>query len=132
MMNIHMRGIGVDAVAIERMDIQRMGMHVVTRLFHPDEVAEVLTLTFTRRAEFLASRFAAKEAFVKALGTGFRGIAPKDICVAVDAMGRPSIVLNPAIQASMNLQSARIHLSLTHEKTLAIAFVVVEDGYGPF
>jgi holo-[acyl-carrier protein] synthase len=128
-MNVHIRGIGVDAVAIERMNTQRMGMHVIQRLFHPDEVAEALELSPNRRAEFLASRFAAKEAFVKALGTGFRGIAPKDIWVSVDGMGRPSIQIDPTVKATLDLDSAHIHLSLTHEQSFAIAFVVVEDGY---
>lgn len=121
------RGIGIDAVAIDRMDITRMGMHVVSRMFNEAEVAEVTTLPPARKAEFLASRFAAKEAFVKALGTGFRGVSPRDIAVVVDDSGKPSLRIEEEPYERLHLEKIAINLSVTHEGNLAIAFVVLED-----
>lgn len=126
-------GIGVDAVAINRMEGPRITAHMVARLFHPSEVLQSQGLEGRVRSEFLASRFAAKEAFVKALGTGFHGIVPSDIAVTVDADGKPSLVLHGAALAGFDAAHRRLHLSLTHEDPLAIAFVVIEmigDGDG--
>lgn len=124
------RGIGVDAVAVERMESGRLSTHVLSRLFHPDEVAQALVMEHGR-AQFLASRFAAKEAFVKALGTGFRGIGPSQIAVFVDDAGQPHIELSATLLESLHLTRSVIHLSLTHEGSLALAFVIVEDVDGP-
>lgn len=126
----NIRGIGVDAVAIERMDSQRMGSHVLSRLFHESEYREAMALPEEQRGEYFASRFAAKEAFVKALGTGFRGIAPKDIAVVVDQLGRPSLEISSELRESLRLDSVVIHLSMTHEQSLALAFVVLEECNG--
>jgi holo-[acyl-carrier protein] synthase len=84
------------------------------------------------RSQFLASRFAAKEALVKALGTGFRGISPSEIAVKVNAIGKPEIGLEAGILERLGFDSIVIHLSLTHEGPLAIAFVVVEEIDGAF
>ncbi len=124
------RGIGIDAVAINRMDSQRMTLHVLKRMFSATEVTEALELEGLLRSEYLASRFAAKEAFVKALGTGFRGISPSEISVTVDSVGKPSLVVLQEVKDRLCLDSCSVHLSLTHEKDLAIAFVVLEDFDG--
>lgn len=107
-----------------------MGHHVLKRMFSESEVIEALQLDDRMRSEFLASRFAAKEAFVKALGTGFRGIAPKDISVVVDSIGKPSLEIAEGPKTRLSLDSLQINLSLTHEQDLAIAFVVLEDPDG--
>lgn len=107
-----------------------MGSHVLSRLFHPSEVAQALEME-GGRAQFLASRFAAKEALVKALGTGFRGISPAEIAVSVDDAGKPSFRLPQPLLERLNLDGSMIHLSLTHEGPLALAFVVVEVPDGP-
>lgn len=132
MKQARIRGIGIDAVAIDRMDSQRMGMHVLQRMFSASEVSEALELEGRRRAEFLASRFAAKEAFVKALGYGFRGIAPSDIEVVIDEMGKPSLRISSGPAERFSLDTLGISLSLTHEQNLAIAFVILEDLDGSF
>jgi holo-[acyl-carrier protein] synthase len=121
------RGIGVDAVSLERMAKLVAGEHFVKRMFHPLEVKEGLELKKEQQAQFFASRFAAKEALVKALGTGFRGVGPAQICVVVDELGKPSFQLEQKVISSFNLENAQLHLSLTHEKDLACAFVIVED-----
>ncbi len=132
MINARIRGIGVDAVTIARMDSRRMGSHVLSRLFHPSEIAQAIELEEQARQSFLASRFAAKEALVKALGTGFRGIGPAQIAVAVDDAGKPHIELSEQLIQKFHLESATVHLSLTHENSIALAFVVVEETDGPF
>jgi holo-[acyl-carrier protein] synthase len=82
------------------------------------------------RPFFLASRFAAKEAFVKALGTGFTAIAPRNIEVVVDQKGQPSITLSEEDRQRLGLGEVNIHLSLAHEEPLALAFVVLELLHG--
>ena len=121
------RGIGVDAVSLERMTKLVESEYSVKRMFHPLEVKEGLELKKEQQAQFFASRFAAKEALVKALGTGFRGVRPAQICVGVDELGKPSFQLDQEIISAFNLEKAQTHLSLTHEKDLACAFVIVED-----
>jgi holo-[acyl-carrier protein] synthase len=124
------RGIGIDAVSIARMDTHRMGAHVISRLFHPKEVQEMQRIAESQRPEYLASRFAVKEAFVKALGTGFRGISPSQIAVVTDVLGNPSIELDQEVVVSNGLDTTIIHVSITHEQNLAIAFVVLEASRG--
>lgn len=126
MSRARLRGIGVDAVKISRMDVTRMGMHVIKRMFHNQEVAQLQTME-QGQSEFLASRFAAKEALVKALGTGFKGISPSEIAVVVDDLGKPEFLLTSEFRHRFNVEKAIFHLSLTHDGDLAIAFVVVED-----
>ncbi|HOT58887.1 MAG TPA: holo-ACP synthase, partial [Spirochaetales bacterium] len=75
----------------------------------------------------LAARFAAKEAFGKALGTGLKGIALKDILVRNNSVGKPELlVVNSALMAFEKSGAKRIHLSMTHESDNAIAIVILE------
>jgi holo-[acyl-carrier protein] synthase len=75
----------------------------------------------------LAARFAAKEAFGKALGTGLAGIVLKDIMVINSKNGKPEIrVFKTALGALENSGANRVHLSLTHEHEYAAAMVVLE------
>ena len=112
-------GIGVDIVENRRFSNKPRGF--LERIFTDNELLEGLD----RRGEveFLASRFAAKEAFVKALGTGFGKIQPKDIEIREDSLGRPSITLLKEIPV-MPL----VHLSISHEKEYSVAMVVLEDA----
>ena len=78
-------------------------------------------------ARSLAVRFAAKEAFGKALGTGLAGIKLKDIVVVNDRTGRPFLkVSGTALEALKKKGGAALHLSLSHEKTTAAAVVIIE------
>ena len=119
-------GVGIDAVAIDRMESGAIAEHAVERLFHPSEVEQARSLDGKKRAEFLASRFAAKEAYAKALGTGFRDVVPAEIAVAVDSMGKPSLLLSGKSRIRFDKEHLTIHLSLTHEGPLAIALVIIE------
>ncbi len=123
-------GIGIDAVSIERMASGAIKDYAVHRLFHPAEVAKADTLKGHARAQFLASRYAAKEAFGKALGCGMCGLVPAEIEVVADALGRPSIHLEgrTAQYVQELAPGCRILLSLTHEPPLALAQVVLTVG----
>ncbi len=124
------RGIGVDLVRIERMRmaLDRFGDRFSTRILTTEEMREYRRSL--QPARFLASRFAAKEACAKALGTGFRaGLSLRHIGVSHDEFGKP--VLTSTDKAATLLQDRGIttcHLSLSDEQAHAIAFVVLEDG----
>lgn len=119
-------GIGVDAVSIERAG--RLEGRVLEKMFHENELAEYKALENAHddiKAQFLASRFAVKEAYAKARGTGFCDIViPNEICTRKEEGGCPCVVLYG--KTLDNAPKAAVHLSITHEKPLAIAMVVLE------
>ena len=80
------------------------------------------------KARFLAKRFAAKEAFSKALGTGLRDPATfQNIAVAHDDLGKPMLVLASELQDFLqSRQITKMHISISDERNLATAFVVLE------
>ena len=119
-------GIGIDIVQIQRIERWRTQHGLLERFFHPQELTAVLSRGGNVH-QSLASRFAAKEAFCKALGTGFAGIVLKDIMVFNHHNGRPELqVFNTAMQALEKNRANRVHLSLTHEQDNAVAMVVLE------
>lgn len=122
-------GIGTDIVTVERMaeNLERLGERFARRLLTESELAE-----FEKKhngASYLAKRFAAKEAAVKALGTGFaEGITWKHVCVRNDDKGAPFIELTgPAQERALAMGVQRVHLSLSDEKDHAVAFVILES-----
>ncbi|MDR3193352.1 MAG: holo-ACP synthase [Treponema sp.] len=123
-------GIGVDVVHVDRLVRWRAIPGLLRRYFHPDELDAALAKG--RGADLsLAARFAAKEAFGKALGTGLTGIVLKDIMVENHHNGRPEIrVFNTALKALKASGATKVHISLTHERDNAIAMVVLETEGG--
>ncbi len=121
-------GIGTDIVEVSRIAdaLARHGEGFARRILTDAEFAE-FQHSHTQ-ARFLAKRFAAKEAFAKALGTGVRAPATlQNIGVSHDALGKPVLSLAPALQALVEEQHiVRQHLSISDEKALAVAFVVLE------
>ncbi|QVK17267.1 holo-ACP synthase [Mycoplasmatota bacterium] len=111
-------GIGTDLLEIERL---KKGSHknLVKRILTDKEI-EIYDgyKNEKRKIQFLAGRFAAKEAYSKALGTGIGLITFKDIEVLNDACGKPYIQIE---------NDTRIHLSITHTDNYAQAFVVLEN-----
>jgi holo-[acyl-carrier protein] synthase len=100
---------------------------LLERYFHPQEL-EASLAKGAGAALSLAARFAAKEAFGKALGTGLEGIVLKDIMVLNCHNGQPEIhILGTALAAFKKTGANRIHLSLTHERDNAVAMVVLEE-----
>ncbi len=121
--------IGTDAVEVERIrraiDHAQWGERFRQRVFTAGEIAYCVKLA--RYAESFAARFAAKEAVMKALGTGYgRGVWWRDIEV-VRPSGRPTIVLHGgALERAAAIGATRWHLSLTHTAGQAMAHVVAE------
>lgn len=120
------KGLGLDLVEIDRIRriFLRFGARFCERILTPAENASL----GGDAVRYLSSRFAAKEAAVKALGTGFRdGIGFQDIETGADELGKPSLTLaGAALARARGLGVARIHLSITHGRDTACAVVVLE------
>ena len=122
-------GTGVDLAEVPRIRaaIERHGTRFIERIFTPLEIAYVERKA--NRFERYAARFAAKEAGMKALGTGWKGgISWQDFEVANLPSGRPTLRLHGgASRAAQQLGVRQISLSLTHTAELAMAHVILED-----
>ncbi|AEE16595.1 holo-ACP synthase [Treponema brennaborense] len=119
-------GIGIDIVKVTRFIRWTENRNLAERFFHCDELT-VLDRGGSRAAESLAVRFAAKEAFGKALGSGLTGLTLQDICVVPDFRGRPHLELHGSAKKLFELSGANtVHVSLSHETEYAVAYVVLE------
>jgi holo-[acyl-carrier protein] synthase len=119
-------GIGVDVVHVSRLERWTAIPGLLERYFHHEELSSS-EAKGRGRILSLAARFAAKEAFGKALGTGLAGIVLKDIKVVNRHNGQPEIELFGAARSRLERSGAnRVHISLTHEQDNAIAMVVLE------
>jgi holo-[acyl-carrier protein] synthase len=123
-------GIGVDVLEAARVKklFDKYGDHFVDRLLMP---AEREQLSKTKRTErFLAMRFAAKEAIVKAMGTGFaHGIWIRDVGIVQNAWGRPEVVYSPrGEKVRRRLGIGGGHVTLTDEAGLIVAVAVLENA----
>ena len=119
-------GTGIDMVEIDRIRKWLEDPDLLERYFSLDEILYVQNRGKSAAAS-LAARFAAKEAFGKALGRGLKGIALKDIRVYSTSSGRPELHLDgSAEQALREAGGNRVHLSLTHDGSMAIAQVIIE------
>lgn len=122
-------GIGVDIVQLDRMEqaLNRFGDRFARRVLAPSEWPDYEAAG--RPAAFLAKRFAAKEAFGKALGTGIRAPASfHEIRVERDALGKPSFRFGTALGAWLEQRGFdRHHLSISDERIAAVAMVVLES-----
>ncbi|HEY8393459.1 MAG TPA: holo-ACP synthase [Thermaerobacter sp.] len=120
-------GIGIDLVRVDRVRhvFERRGARWLDRVFSPAEQRDAGD--GPHRWRRLAARWAAKEAFAKALGTGVRGLRWRDIEVRRDPSGRP--VLHLAGAAAERARAAgvvSVHLSLSHDTEWAVAQVILE------
>ena len=120
-------GIGVDVLEVKRIGktLERFGAHFVERLLMPQE-REQLART-QRRERFLAMRFAAKEAIVKAMWTGFaHGVWIRDVGVVQNAWGRPEVVFSErGDRVRRGLGVGEGHVTLTDEAGLVVAVAVL-------
>lgn len=126
-------GIGTDILTIERMATayERKGDALATRILHPREMA--LWQQKGAPIAWLAKRFAAKEALMKALGTGLgHGISWHHMCILPTSMGRPEVEWFGAAQdviqalAKTTIDNTATHISISDERDQAIAFAVIE------
>lgn len=121
-------GTGIDIAGVDRIrqTIARFGRRFTERVFTPEEIRYCESKA--NQAECFAARFAAKEAAMKAIGTGWnRGVTWRDVEVRRVPGSRPTIVFHGrAGEFFVGLGAVRAHLSLTHTKEFAMAQVVIE------
>ena len=113
-------GIGLDLIELKRIDTLRIRQkRFPERILTTAELLDYEKLNDTRKTEFLAGRFAAKEAYSKARGTGIgEELSFQDIEITKDQHGKPMII-KPIF--------GRTHLSITHSKEYAAAQVIIEE-----
>jgi holo-[acyl-carrier protein] synthase len=114
------KGIGIDIIELSRVqDLISRQSKFVDRVLTKTEKLTFETLSATRKVEFLAGRFAAKEAYSKANGTGIgKELSFLDIEIKTDDSGKPYFI-KPNIHA---------HLSITHSRDYAVAQVIIEEN----
>lgn len=125
-------GIGSDLCNIERIQksLDRFGERFVRRVFTETEQAKAQRRPLTRAGTY-AKRFAAKEAFSKAVGTGFRrGVFMRDIGVVNQASGAPALNLTGGAKERLDAMipaghAAVVHLTMTDDYPFALAFVII-------
>ncbi|MGI9559072.1 MAG: holo-ACP synthase [Thermodesulfobacteriota bacterium] len=122
-------GIGTDIVDNARIEsvISRHGERFVKRIFSGREIEHLRKFNYSRQT--VGASFAAKEALVKALGTGFRyGISFSDMEIVRDADGKPLMKLSgKADEFARALGTKQVHLSISHEKSHSLAVVILES-----
>lgn len=122
-------GTGVDLAEVPRIraSVERFGQRFLERVFTPAEIAYVERKA--NRFERYAARFAAKEAGMKAIGTGWRrGVRWQDFEVANLPSGKPTLrMYGVAAEVARGLNVRAISLSLTHTAEMAMAHVILED-----
>ena len=120
-------GIGTDLLRIERVEKlwAKYGEHFADKILMPEERAQFAHAR--RPGNFLAKCFAAKEAFVKAFGTGFHGVSYRDAGVVHLPSGKPTLAFSTAMRTRLDqLQIIGAEVSLTDEAGQVLAFVVLE------
>ena len=126
-------GIGVDVLQLARIEqcYRRFGERFVRHLLLPAELAQLKRTSRTER--FLAMRFAAKEALVKALGTGFaHGVWIRDVGVVQDAWGKPEVIWSPrGERLRRRFGVGEGHITLTDEAGLIVAVAVLLRAASP-
>jgi holo-[acyl-carrier protein] synthase len=121
--------VGIDVVEVQRVAdvLARHGDRFLARIYTDNEVA-----VCRGRVPELAARFAAKEATMKALGTGVRGVGWRDIEVLPNRRGKPLLLLHGRARARADaIGLVDLDISLTHDSGLAMAFVVGHAGAMP-
>lgn len=119
------KGIGTDIISLDRIRLACENDRFITRNYSSEEQA-----LFKKRSnplESIAANFAMKEAIVKALGTGFRGLNLVDVCILRDPLGKPFVAMTPKLETKMQAHGiSKITVTCSHEKTYAVAFAIAE------
>ena len=124
-------GIGVDIIENSRIKKSIINKKFLKRIFTENEILK--SKKINNKAGFFSKRFAAKEAFSKALGTGFRdNLQYRDISIINDNYGKPSFNFNSKIKKILfkkfKLKKFKVHLSMSDEKKYSIAYVILENN----
>jgi len=122
-------GIGVDIVENYRITKSLKNNFFVKRIFSNSEILTAKNLK--DKKNYYSKRFAAKEAFVKSIGTGFRNnLNFKDISIVNDKMGKPSFIISEKIKKiikkEFKVSSFNFFLSISDEKKYSIAYVILQ------
>ena len=122
-------GTGVDIIENSRIKKSILNNSFLNRVFTKEEI--LISKKMKNKSSYFAKRFAAKEAFVKSLGTGFRnGFNFKDISVINDKLGEPSFLITKKIKNMIKkrfkINSFNFFLSISDEKKYSIAFVIFQ------
>lgn len=118
-------GIGNDIIEIDRIQkaIDRTS-NFLEKIFSKREIEYFESKGM--KTESIAGNFASKEAFSKALGTGVRGFSLNEIEVLRDELGKPYIEVSKNIINKFSLEEVKFHITISHNKTAAVAFVIIE------
>ena len=122
-------GVGIDIVETFRVEKSLKNKKFVTRIFSSKEI--LLSKKYSNKINYYSKRFAAKESFVKSIGTGFRNkINFKDISVVNDSLGKPFFIINKKIKNAIfkkfNTNNYEFLLSISDEKKYSIAITIFQ------
>ena len=119
-------GIGTDIAEVRRFEKWVKDPNMIERFFNEKECG--FSGTLASQCQHYAARFAAKEAFSKALGTGISGFSLKEVYITKDSEGKPLLNIEGSALTIMKerLGECTAFVSLSHEKEYAVAFVVLE------
>ena len=120
-------GVGLDVLRVRRIELvyKRHGRRFVDRLLHPLERKEFAQAA--KPVQYLAKSFAIKEAFVKALGTGFFGVSHDDVGAVRKALGKPEFVFSRRLKARLRkLKIKAAHVTLSDEGGIVGAVAILE------
>ncbi len=120
-------GVGIDVVHPQRLRRWQQIPGLLERFYHPAELEQCRKRHGAAVLLSLAARFAAKEAFGKALGSGLAGLSLRDMAVMNNAVGKPEMCLAGSARAALERSGgSRVFISLSHEKEAVIAMCVIE------
>jgi holo-[acyl-carrier protein] synthase len=119
-------GVGIDMIELDRMAKAMENERFIHRILTPEELDKFHRLKKSRQVEFVAGRFAGKEACSKALGTGIgKSLSWQDLSILNDSSGKPILHIREDI-----IGNHMVHVSLSHTKTMASACVIIESLSG--
>ena len=120
-------GIGTDLIEVERVASRMEKVGFKELVFSPDEI--IYCEARAKKYEHYAARFAAKEAFFKAIGTGWRnGTAFNEVEIYNDGEGKPELrFLGNTAKTIAEMKLGKVFVSLSHLKTMACAMVIIEN-----
>ena len=123
------RGTGIDIVEIARIEknFKRYANGFASKILHHEELKELENNP--NKVDFIAKRFAVKEAFVKALGTGIRGkVNWRSMYVTHDDNGKPLLLFTSEFADQINAKSLEVHISIADENKYAVAQALVIEN----
>lgn len=128
-MIVKIRGTGIDIVEIGRIGkiYSRYAENFASKILHDQELKELASAP--NKEAFIAKRFAVKEAFVKALGTGIRGkVSWRDMYVQHDEYGKPWLAFTPEFAQEVEAHKLDIHISIADENEYAVAHAIIIEN----